>query len=806
MNDERTFLALAGLLHDIGKFRQRALWGQSPPQRHELHGAAWVAEHIAPRLAFLEAHEQERLVAAIRDHHGRPYDRDARALIVADRLASGERVSREDEERGHPAREPLRAVLPAVRLEAGRGPAAEEQAHATVPLPVAPETWEAIFPTPLARATVDYPTLWERFERACAGVHTLVWQEPDHALHALLALLRAHAWCVPAATFRDEPDVSLYDHLRVTAALAVCVGEQETKTVAAWEAMTRQGRFPDEPVALLVGGDLSGIQQFLYAVSAAGAAKGLRGRSAYLALLSDAVVDFLLRELALPPTQVLYSSGGHFYLLVPPSAGPRIPELAHEITRHLVEAHGGNLALLLDAVPITGRDLRVAEQRLAERWAELTRRLGERKLRRFDAVLASHYEQIVGPFGGGGERRHCAVCHAEARPAQPVQEDRGVLKCSLCRSFEELGDTLARRPAFMALAPAGAPASRELTWQSVLARLGVGVQFWTEGSPPQPQRGALVFRLNRADLDGTHAPVAGFRWLPAFTPLERDGSIVELDTMAATSRGAHFWACARADVDNLGLVFGTGLGARYSLSRVATLSHQVSLFFEGYINRLCAHVDPEGRHLYLIYSGGDDLLLVGSWDRVVAALRRLREAFRRFTGHNPALTLCGGVTLHRRKYPLYQAASDAGRALEEAKGFRHQDGHTKDACTLFGVTMSWEEAEWVAAWQQTLADAIETARLPRRFLHRLARLAALPEEEAAILRSGRYTRADLARLVAYHRARYHLVYTLARAPEAVRPALERLRQELVEPPAGRFPLVRALTRWAELATRREQER
>jgi HD superfamily phosphodiesterase len=41
-------VALEGLFHDLGKFRQRAFWGER--KRHETHGAEWLAKFVLPRL------------------------------------------------------------------------------------------------------------------------------------------------------------------------------------------------------------------------------------------------------------------------------------------------------------------------------------------------------------------------------------------------------------------------------------------------------------------------------------------------------------------------------------------------------------------------------------------------------------------------------------------------------------------------------------------------------------------------------------------------------------------------------------
>lgn len=813
MNADRVFLALAGLLHDLGKFRQRARWDERRP--HEDHGADWARDVLLPKLPFLDPNARERLVAAVRDHHGHPYDRDAIALIVADRLAAGERVEREEEEPGHPTEDPLRSVFAAVRL-AGRPAPDPDRYYSTEGLPADPknpQAWAVVFPVPRNQVRLDYPARWAAFEAAVEAVHPAVWADPEGALTALLALLRAHAWCIPAATWRAEPDVSLYDHLRVTAALAVCIGEQNRETLARWKEQTDRGSFPEEPVALLVGGDLSGIQRFLYAISAAGAAKALRGRSAYLSLIAEVALRFLLRSLDLPPTQVIYSSGGHFYFLAPLSAAAELPDLARRITEALLDAHGGDLAIALDAVPLTGRDLQVGEGRLPQRWGELSRRLGERKAQRFRELLPDRYDRIVGPLDVGGEEARCDVCHAEEAELdrglrRAVREEEGVRKCSLCAGFEKkLGSPLAREPAWIAFRWRATPPARELDPFTVPARLGLEIHIGREGD--SPPAGTWVARFRRADLAADGLPVADFRWLPAYTPLEPDGSIVELEEMAQRAEGAPYWACLRMDVDHLGAIFREGLAERYSLSRVATLSHLLSLFFEGYVPHLVAQVDGGGKGLYLIYAGGDDLLLIGGWDRVLEAAARIREAFRRFTGDNPSLTVSAGITLHRIKFPLYQAAEEAGEALERAKAFRRPDGHAKDAITLFGVTLSWEDFAWLKQWKETLQPYLESpnpkARLSRGFLHKLRGIADLLEEEVELqLRARRLAPAYLPRMVGLHRARWRLVYTLAREPQSLRGPLAALQAELLADP-HRMALLRPLSRWLELATRGGRE-
>ena len=102
------------------------------------------------------------------------------------------------------------------------------------------------------------------------------------------------------------PDVSLYDHLISTAALAVCIYEYLKEK----NELDKVRLGDDDTPVLLLGGDLSGIQSFIYDVISTNAAKNLKGRSFYLQMLVDNLLQQLLEELGLSNSQVVYASGG----------------------------------------------------------------------------------------------------------------------------------------------------------------------------------------------------------------------------------------------------------------------------------------------------------------------------------------------------------------------------------------------------------------------------------------------------------------------------------------------------------------
>lgn len=819
--------ALAGLLHDIGKFRQRAFWAEH--RSHEHHGRQWVEQQLLPRLRFLTDPQKQQVLDAVEKHHQPSlYARDVRVVQLADRLASGERVQRE-EGTGDPSQELLVPVFANLRLDSRglHGPDRTAWAYRTLPLRLHAEPADGMgpsaFPVPRDRVRADYPLLWEGFDKEWRQLpeDAPTFRDADAFALTWLALLRTYAWCIPSAAYVDEPDVSLADHLQMTGALAACLWELPGRTLEKLEP----DPFRDEPVALLVGGDVSGIQRFLYTVSSAGAAKSLRGRSAYLSLLCDAVAEFVRRRLDLLPCNVLYSGGGHFYLLAPLSAEDRLRELREEITHLLLDFFGGDVAIALQAVPLLGSDLKVApdspHSALGRRWAELAARLRDAKQTLLREVALTDPQKVFGPFGVGGPETYCVVCHSEpdqpeglkrrglSRPVAVAAAEETQRKCSLCESFEELSRRVADAQYLVlrALPPRAGeePGTRKLQWHSVLTALGLELWLNTEEQVVQHYReGDWVVRLNEPSLHPVSAgdreiPVVGFRFLPNFTPRDPDGTVRELKDMAEASDGAPYFASLRMDVDSLGRLFSEGLGGRLSLSRLAALSRSLSVFFEGYLNRVCEQVDPGRRRLYLLYSGGDDLLAVGSWGAVLQLAEKVRGEFGRFACSNPAVTLSAGTALHHEKFPLYEAARTAGGLLEAGKSWR-RDGRTKDAANVWGQVVEWSNLQWARGWHDRIRTWLDQGQVRRAFVFKLARIATLYDErKRKLARQANLSEGEIRRRVRYDRWLWTLVYYLAKESSDLQADLEQLRSELVD--HDRIERLALLARWVELSTR-----
>ena len=87
------------------------------------------------------------------------------------------------------------------------------------------------------------------------------------------------------------------------------------------------------------------IQSFIYNISSKGALKGLRSRSFYLELLLENLVDEILSSCFLYRTNLLYTGGGHAYLLLPntQTAKDSAAEAVNNINKKLLELFGSRL-------------------------------------------------------------------------------------------------------------------------------------------------------------------------------------------------------------------------------------------------------------------------------------------------------------------------------------------------------------------------------------------------------------------------------------------------------------------------------
>jgi CRISPR-associated protein Csm1 len=204
-------------------------------------------------------------------------------------------------------------------------------------------------------------------------------------------------------------------------------------------------------------------------------------------------------------------------------------------------------------------------------------------------------------------------------------------------------------------------------------------------------------------------PVApGTRYTVNVTPRKND-AVATFEDLQDASRGVRRLGVLRMDVDDLGDLFKWGMEDEGTLSRTASLSFALSLFFEGWVGTLCRQINAEGADkVYAIYSGGDDLFIVGAWDALPGLADDIRRNLKCFAADHAGVHISGGLTLHGGKYPLYQAAHDAEQALDAAKDLERPEDekHTKDAFHFLDVAFPWEDFDAVKKERDHLMELV----------------------------------------------------------------------------------------------------
>lgn len=718
--------ALAGLLHDIGKIQQRAL---VTPQK----SAPGFESEDLPVYATYSAYfaqtyvpEKYRGAALVGAYHHAPerspgQDKFLSKLVaLADKLSAGEQDDPADD--NHQPHQMI-SIFDRVALSTAH----REKDWDFLPLRPLMLDKNALFPG----GKKDTDAEGDGYQILLETLTVLAEQDTGDMqsyVENMLGALQVAAWCVPSAFYYSAPDVSLYDHSRMTAALAVCMSgksedEVDTLLTAVRNAFQEKTALPDTPVATLIGGDISGIQNFIYTITSKKAAQTLRGRSFYLQLLTEAVLRFVLNELGLPYTNVIYSGGGHFFLLAPITDKEKLHEIRRDVTRKMLAHHGTSLYFALGSTDVPASGFEAGK--FPDYWDKMHADLGHAKQHRHTELGTELYERVFAvPRNGGNPDSTCSVCGGDTLNVTGFTDyDEAQARiCTLCNSFaEEIGSVLPHTD-FVALGRRKPQDAKVGTLSDALESFGLEVQLLKNKADP--------VRLDNSDhitIWALDDPKHGYpktdktptTYMLRYTV--NDIPQMTFDELQdQVDNGFKRLGVLRMDVDSLGEIFKKGLGKFATLARISTLSFQMSLFFEGWTKRICDLPEFKGK-IYAVYAGGDDVFLVGPWDVMPVLAMKIRTDFAEYTGQNSDLHISAGMAFIGGKYPIYQAAEDAEHLLQSAK----QGG--RNAFGFIGSVWKWTEFEEMQEKFERLVKIVDEKQLngPQAIIHTLRELAEL---------------------------------------------------------------------------------
>ena len=687
MTDKHIDLILGSLLHDIGK----VIYRTGVRENHSESGYRYLKEEIG----LGEEERGKEILNCVRYHHAKPLgaaslpeDSAAYITYIADNIASAsDRRASDDPEPGFEQRIPLESIFNHLN---GDGPK-----HYYAP-GMLDDRGGINYPSPEKKLFTE--SQYSAVKKQITGALTGGMKWDRKYIHSLLEILEATMTYIPSSTSRQETaDISLYDHMKITAALASCIylylesrGEKDYRKALLLGAE----EFYKKEVFLLYSADLSGIQSFIYTVNGEGALQMLRARSFYLEVFMENLIDEILCAAGVSRANLIYCGGGHMYALLPNTAEVKgaLDRMEKKVNGWLLRHFRTSLYAAFGYAACSAESLKNMP---AGSYRDIYRRLGKqisaKKMNRYSAEEILQLNES--PFDGGA--RECRIC----RSADHVDED-GL--CKMCASMKNLSSDVLYQDFFTVLSEPeeGAVPLMENRWLVAENEEKLKKRIRANG-----ESGSLVRAFSKnAFYSGEN--IAAKLWTGNYTIKNKT-----MSQYAEDADGINRVAVLRMDVDNLGQAFVSGFensenGDRYvTLSRTASFSRQMTIFFKYHINRILMfpvsrelngekREETAGRDVSIVYSGGDDVFLLGGWNDVIGAAVDIRKSFGVYSQNR--LTISGGIGLYGSSYPIHIMADETGELESFAKDL---DG--KDAVTVFDGSGRYK---WKTFEQKVLAE------------------------------------------------------------------------------------------------------
>lgn len=676
-------IVLAAWLHDVGKFAQRAdvseLYDKKLEEKYckPTKYGGYTHQHVLYTEGFLSNYRDvlpdsvnwENVKNLAANHHN-PSSYYDWIIAEADRLSSGsdrcnilgladskkETEFDEEKEKLKFYEKPMLHILSTVKLEEKDAP---KKAYCKMAVLDADTVLSS---AEIKTSREEYKKLWDDFVKGFKKLQNLSY---DNFLLSLNSLLERYWWCIPSATNVDA-DISLYQHSKTTAAFAATLFQYQKEMNAEKDSDLKKY---NEEKFMFINGDISGIQKYIFDLKTTkDNAKLLRAKSFQLWALGEILSQYITKQFEVSYANIMTSAGGKFIILVPNTdkAQQLLPQIQLEVEEYFLNEFAGKLAVIISAgktaccLDLQKENVQTLINKIGDEADIAKSKKMQNVLQKHNAVLEKQYDDLQ----KNGECPKCGIFAASAPEGEDDERE-----CISCKILTDIGRKLVK-------------SAKVVLKTDKLLHFGQMIKLYKENQD-------CDFSYSINEYKAGH-PVM---YLPYVAPKDDDGDLLTFEDIANLSTGNKKLAMFKADIDNLGLVFSQSLGNRMSFSRYADLSHMLHYFFSSfYAWFVNSKTDQHGKlykeRIYTVFSGGDDLCILGSWDTVLQFALDFRKALAKFTNNNPSVTISGGITLVNSKVPVRNIADEAEELLEKSKG---KDG--KNAITVFGTTVSWEEYE-----------------------------------------------------------------------------------------------------------------
>lgn len=376
----------------------------------------------------------------------------------------------------------------------------------------------------------------------------------------------------------------------------------------------------------LVAGDFWGIQNFIFEkLSTKNAAKVLRAKSAFIQIFMQILAKYICKKAQIDEKHILTTNSGKFEIIVPKDLD--IEPIQKEVNEYFLKNFYGLSGVGICKVEVSKDEWKNDYKNFRKKLAEEIEKLKFKKFNLTDQNPILKYDTNL------TNETLCKICNI-----RKIEKEN----CNICNIFIALG--------------------KQLTYGNEIETDSkkLGIDFIEE---------PIKIILNKR--------------IKSYIP-SKDQKPLEFEEIANNSCkgkeiGIKALGILKADVDGMGN-FIKNSNPTESFNNFDEFSKGIDSFFSIYITDKLRN---DFRNIYTVFSGGDDLFLVGAWDEILSFSRELRNEFIDYV--NLDLTLSFGIAIAKPTTPISYLANHTEELLEKSKSI---DG--KDSITIWNETIKWK--------------------------------------------------------------------------------------------------------------------
>jgi len=409
----------------------------------------------------------------------------------------------------------------------------------------------------------------------------------------------------------------------------------------------------NENSSLLIKGDISGIQEFIFNVKSKGAAKSLKGRSFFMKILTEitisAIFDLFQVAEELRPEYRISTSGGNFYLKV-----PKIDDFVSKINELQL---GLSKGLFFTGIDVIVQAVELNEEKYKECLEELNHKIRLRKLMIYPINNELDFGYLF-------------------QPNYKLLYEKTEEKPQGNSAWEPITSSL-RTKKFMTIKKTDSAQVTLTLKTDSLELMGYECKFHNLENDP--------FKIRLTD------------YLENIFPMKDEYMQKEFEDLVKREFGDEKLGILKMDVDNL----GTTLENIENSKIHHEFDNYLKLFFNNTLNEI---IESEFQNkVYTVTAGGDDSFFVGHWRVILELALIINDEFKAVPYFKEkGLTISAGYIIVGTKFPVIRFSQLAEDALHKAK-YEYEKGNI----SIFDEVVNWEMLKEIMRFKRKLRESVD---------------------------------------------------------------------------------------------------